>query len=207
MPKYQIPTLDFEAVAAMDDDARAAALAAYRTEVAALGDALAADEAVDAEKENAPAAARYDAAKYKMASDKSLVGFADAMDEIEAVLAETPALAGMQDEERLRTAYYIVRGKHGAAAPAPTPTAAAQSALKVAAPPAQEPSAEELFAALEKNPAAMRLCEARLLELLGADEAPALFATAGNATAPATPKEKPKTIDEASGLARAAFGV
>lgn len=95
MPKYQIPTLDFEAVAAMDDDARTAALDAYRAEVAAL----------------------------------------------------------------------------------------------------------------EKNPKAMRLAEARLLELLGADSAPALFATAGSASAPATVREKPKTIDEASGLARAAFGV
>ena len=65
----------------------------------------------------------------------------------------------------------------------------------------------ELFAALEKNPKAMRLAEARLLELLGADSAPALFATAGSASAPATVREKPKTIDEASGLARAAFGV
>ena len=47
MPKYQIPTLDFEAVAAMDDDARTAALDAYRAEVAALGDALDADEQSD----------------------------------------------------------------------------------------------------------------------------------------------------------------
>lgn len=191
MPKYQIPTLDFEAVAAMDDDARTAALDAYRAEVAALGDALAADEQNGEAQQNALAAARYDAAKYKMASDTSLVGFADAMDDIEAVLAETPALASMPDEERLRTAYYIVRGKR----PAPAPT------------PAHEPSAEELFAALEKNPAAMRLCEARLLELLGADSAPALMSTAGSASAPATVREKPKTIDEASGLARAAFGI
>lgn len=191
MPKYQIPTLDFEAVAAMDDDARTAALDAYRAEVAALGDALAADEQSDADRQSALAAARYDAAKYRLASDKSCAGFADAMDEIEAVLAETPALASMPDEERLRTAYYIVRGKR----PAPVPA------------PAHEPSAEELFAALEKNPAAMRLAEARLLELLGADSAPALFATAGSASAPATVREKPKTIDEASGLARAAFGV
>lgn len=179
MPKYQIPTLDFEAVAAMDDDARTAALDAYRAEVAALGDALAADEQSDADRQSALAAARYDAAKYKLASDKSCAGFADAMDEIETVLADTPALAAMPDEERLRTA------------PAPAP----------------EPSAEELFAALEKNPKAMRLAEARLLELLGADSAPALFATAGSASAPATVREKPKTIDEASGLARAAFGV
>lgn len=190
MPKYQIPTLDFEAVAAMDDDARTAALDAYRAEVAALGDALTADEQSDADRQNALAAARYDAAKYKLASDKSCAGFADAMEEIETVLAETPALASMPDEERLRTAYYIVRGKRP---PAPAP--------------APEPSAEELFAALEKNPAAMRLAEARLLELLGADSAPALFATAGSASAPATVREKPKTIDEASGLARAAFGV
>ena len=113
MPKYQIPTLDFEAVAAMDDDARTAALDAYRAEVAALGDALAADEQSDADRQSALAAARYDAAKYKLASDKSCAGFADAMDEIETVLAETPALAAMPDEERLRTAYYIVRGKMG----------------------------------------------------------------------------------------------
>ena len=191
MPKYQIPTLDFEAVAAMDDDARTAALDAYRAEVAALGDALAADEQSGEAQQNALAAARYDAAKYKMASDKSLVGFADAMDEIEAVLAETPALSSLPDEERLRTAYYIVRGKRPEPAPAPT----------------REPSAEELFAALEKNPAAMRLCEARLLELLGADSAPALMSTAGSASAPATVREKPKTIDEAAGLARAAFGI
>lgn len=189
MPKYQIPTLDFEAVAAMDDDARAAALDAYRAEVAALGDALAADEQNGAAQQDALAAARYDAAKYKMASDKSLVGFADAMDEIEAVLTETPALASLPDEERLRTAYYIVRGKR----PEPVPT--------------REPSAEELFAALEKNPAAMRLAEERMLEMLGADSAPALMSSAGSASAPATVREKPKTIDEASGLARAAFGI
>ena len=102
MPKYQIPTLDFEAVAAMDDDARTAALDAYRAEVAALGDALAADEQSDANRQSALAAARYDAAKYKLASDKSCAGFADAMDEIETVLADTPALAAMPDEERLR---------------------------------------------------------------------------------------------------------
>ena len=189
MPKYQIPTLDFAAVAAMDEDARTVAIDAYRAEVTALGEALDADEKSGAEKDSALAAARYDAAKYKLASDKSCAGFADAMEEIEAVLAETPALAALPDEDRLRTAYYIVRGKR----PDPAPAAA--------------PSAEELFAALEKNPAAMRLAEARLLELLGADSTPALFATAGNASAPTTPKEKPKTIDEASGLARAAFGI
>ena len=111
------------------------------------------------------------------------------MDEIEAVLTETPALASLPDEERLRTAYYIVRGKR----PEPVPT--------------REPSAEELFAALEKNPAAMRLAEARMLEMLGADSAPALMSSAGSASAPATVREKPKTIDEASGLARAAFGI
>ena len=189
MPKYQIPTLDFEAVSAMDDAARTAALDAYRADVAALGDALAADEQSGKAQQNALAAARYDAAKYKLASDKTCAGFADAMDEIEAVIAETPALASMPDEERLRTAYYIVRGKRPAPAPAPAP------------------SAEELFAALEKNPAAMRLVEARMLEMLGADSAPALMSSAGSASAPATVREKPKTIDEASGLARAAFGV
>lgn len=189
MPKYQIPTLDFEAVSAMDADARTAALDAYRAEVAALGDALDADEQNGEAQQNALAAARYDAAKYKLASDKTCAGFADAMDEIEAVIAETPALASMPDEDRLRTAYYIVRGKRPAHAPAPAP------------------SAEELFAALEKNPAAMRLAEARMLEMLGADSAPALMSSAGSASAPATVREKPKTIDEASGLARAAFGI
>lgn len=189
MPKYQIPTLDFAAVSAMDDDARTAALDAYRAELTTLEQTLAEAEQCDAERESALHAARYDAAKYKMASDKSLDGFADAIDEIETVLAETPALAALPDEERLRTAYYIVRGRR----PAPTP--------------APEPTAEELFAALKKNPAAMRLCEARMLQMLGADPTPALMATAGNATAPLTVKEKPKTIDEASGLARAAFGI
>lgn len=185
MREYKVPTLDYEAVAALDDEAKQAALDAYRAEVAAFGESLATDARADEETKRALDAAKYDAAKYKMASDKHYDGFAEHLGEIEQILAETPALASMPDEDRLRTAYYIARGKQ--------PTAA--------------PSAEALVAALEKNPDALRLVEAHIVEKLGAIDPPALLATAGNVSFPASVKEKPKTIDEASSMARAAFGI
>ena len=185
MREYKIPTLDYEAVAALDPDARKEALDAYHAEVAALNESLAADARDGEETRRALDAAKYDAAKYKMASDKHYDGFAEHLGEIEQILAETPALASMPDEDRLRTAYYIARGKQPAAAP----------------------SAEALADALEKNPDALRLIEARLIEKLGAGDPPPLSATAGSASFPASIKEKPKTIDEASSMARAAFGL
>lgn len=185
MREYTIPTLDYEAVAALDDEARQAALDAYRAEVAAFGEALIADARTDEETRRALGAAKYDAAKYRLASDRQYDGFAEHLVEIEQIIAETPALSSMPDEDKLRTAYYIARGKQ--------PTAA--------------PSAEALADALEQNPDALRIVEARLIERLGATDTPALFATAGSASLPASVKEKPKTIEEASSLARAAFGI
>lgn len=38
MREYKVPTLDYEAVAALDDEAKQAALDAYRAEVAAFGE-------------------------------------------------------------------------------------------------------------------------------------------------------------------------
>lgn len=130
-------------------------------------------------------AARYAAAKHRLSSDPALAGFAERLSEIEKLIGDTPMLQSLGDEERLRTAYYLDRGMQ----------------------PSTEPSAEALVAAVQGNAEAMRLIEAAVVEKLRAVEMPPLAATAGTATAPLTPPKKPKSIDEASALARAAFGV
>lgn len=187
MEANEFPKLDFEAVAALPDEARAAAIADY-------GAALEAYAAAQAEKTRETdgvkkelADAKYSAAKYKLAADGSLAGFDKRIPEIESILTEMPALAALSDEEKLRTAYYIDRGRQE-----------------------KEPdSAEVLLEKLKASPEAMRLCEAAILEKLraAAVPAPSLFGTAGGESLPMTPKTKPRSIDEASRLAREAFGI
>ena len=167
----------------MGEEERAAALAAYATETEAFSAALA---AAKADTEVALAAAKYNAAKYKLAADPEMKGFAERMDAIEALLASGAVSGDLSAEEKLRTAYYIDRGKQSAA-----------------------PSAEELFARLQASPEAMRLAEAAILERLRTEGGgmPALSASVGGAGLPLTPKTKPKTLSEAAALAREAFGV
>lgn len=176
MEQKNEPILNLEALGAMTPAERNAALEAYTAAVAAKASADAASEL---------AAARYAAAKYRMASEGGLDGFAARLPDIEKILADTPALAALPDEERLRTAYYIDRGMQ----------------------PREAVSAESLVAAVKDNAEAMRLLEAAVLEKLRVTDVPPLSATAGNASVPVTPQKKPKSIDEASALARAAFGI
>ena len=174
------PTLDYEALASLDEEARSAAIAEYTAAVEAKA-ALAAEEKYGGELKNA----QYANAKYRLANDAGLCGFSERIEAIEAIASENSALMALPDEERLRTAYYIDRGMHAD----------------------ENPSAEELLIKLRANPEAMRLCEAAILEKLKTEDKPSFMAAGGAASVPLTPEKKPKSIDEASSLARAAFGI
>ncbi len=180
MEEKKNPTLDFEALSALSEEERASAIEAYRSEVEALAVANAEARCAD-ELEKAS----YATAKYRLASEGTLSGFGERIEAIEAILAGTPVLHSLPHEEKLRTAYYIDRGMREP----------------------KSPSAEELFEQLRNNPEAMRLCEAAILEKLHSENKPSFYATSGAASLPLTPQKKPKSIDEASSLARAAFGI
>ena len=180
MEEQKTPTLNYEALAALGEEERASAINAYTAEVSAIA-AAAAEEKYGGELREA----KYASAKYKLASDGTLRGFGERIEAIESIIAENSALSGLPDEERLRTAYYIDRGKHADEAP----------------------TTEMLLMQLKNNPEAMRLCEAAILEKLKTESAPPIKATSGTASVPLTPQKKPKSIDEASTLARAAFGI
>ena len=174
------PTLDYEALSALDAEPRSPAIAEYTAAIEAKA-VLAAEEKYGGELKNA----QYANAKYRLAGDAALRGFSERIEAIEKIAAENPALAVLPDEERLRTAYYIDRGMHAD----------------------ENPSAEELLTKLRANPDAMRLCEAAILEKLKTEDKPAFMALGSAASVPLTPEKKPKSIDEASSLARAAFGI
>ena len=170
------PTLDIEKLTSLGEEERAAALAEYEKALCAP-----VAEQFGAELKNA----RYEAAKYKMALDKTLPNFGERIEAIEEILASNAAFSGMDDEEKLRTAYYIDRGR--------------SRDLPM--------SAEEILALLGANPEAMRAVEASVLERLSKKNTPSMSAGSGAASMPLTPKAKPKTLSEASALAREAFGI
>ncbi|MBR5538429.1 MAG: hypothetical protein IKU61_00870 [Clostridia bacterium] len=172
------PTLDYEALASLDGEARAAAIAEYTAAIEERA-SLAAKEKYDGELR----AVQYANAKYRLAS--GLKDFSGRIEAIEEIARENPALMALDDEERLRTAYYIDRGMRAD----------------------ESPSAEELLMRLRENPEAMRLCEAAILAKLKTEASPAFAAAGSVASVPLTPQKKPKSIDEASSLARAAFGI
>ncbi len=176
----QNKTLDLEMLMSLGEEERAAAISAYN---ASIEDAL--RENVAAQYKSELKNARYEAAKYKMALDKTLPNFSERIEAIEEILSSNEAFATMGDEEKLRTAYYIDRGK---SAP-------------------REQSTDELVAALSANPDAMRAVEAAVLEKLRHEKSPSFSAGYGAASMPLTPKAKPKNLNEASALAREAFGV
>ena len=178
--EHNIPTLDFEKLAALSDDERSAAIAEYNAAVEAS-----VRGGIEAQYDSELKNARYESAKYKLALDKELPNFGERLGAIEEILASNEMFLAMGDEEKLRTAYYIDRGKN---VPAPK-------------------SADALIAELESNPEAMRAVEAAVIERLRREKSPALSAGSGNASVPLTPKAKPKTLGEASALAREAFGI
>lgn len=180
MEQNESVTLDFEKLAALGEEERAAAVAEYTAAVEA-----AARAALSAEYDEKLKATRYESAKYKMALDGTLPRFGERIGAIEEIIASNAALGAMSDEDKLRTAYYIDRGKNAGDAP----------------------TAEELLNLIKGNPEAMRLCEAAILERLRTENPPALSSTSGSASVPLTPKAKPKNLSEASALARQAFGI
>ncbi|MBQ7660986.1 MAG: hypothetical protein IJS44_02905 [Clostridia bacterium] len=183
MNEKNLPTLDFAALSAMGEEERTAALAAYQTAMDEFRAELSADNERTAALEGELKTAKYEAAKYRLGCTPELDGFSARLGEIEKIIESMPALAALSDEERLRTAYYIDRGK------------------------TQKPQGgENLAKTLAEDPEALRLAGKLLLDELGGG-APALFATAGGASLPLGTNEKPKTLDEAGALARKAFGV
>lgn len=180
MEQTREQNFDFEALAAMTEEERAKAIADY-TEAVAANAAAASAAAHEAQMKQT----LYENTKYKFMADGTLPNFGERIDAIEEIVSSNEALASMPAEERLRFGYYIDRGMN------------MQS----------KPTTESLLCALNENPEAMRLCEAAILERLRGEKAPALYAEGGAATLPLTPKAKPKSIDEASSLAREAFGL
>lgn len=178
--EQNIPTLDFEKLATLSEDERAAAIAEYSAAIEANAKGGVAAQ-YDAELKNA----RYESAKYKMALSGELPSFGERLGAIEELIASSDMFATLSDEEKLRTAYYIDRGKN---APAPQ-------------------SADALLRQLKANPEVMRAVEAAVIERLRTEKSPALSATGGTASVPLTPKAKPKTLNEASALARQALGL
>ena len=173
-------TIDFEKLATLSEEERAAVISEY---TAALEKS--AFENAGMQYESELKNARYESAKYKMALDGTLPHFGERIAAIEEIIATTAALGAMSDEEKLKTAYYIDRGKSAS----------------------DEFSAEELLSKLKGNPEAMRLIEAEILERLRTENVPALSSSGGAASVPLTPKAKPKNLSEASALAREAFGI
>ncbi|MBQ4557562.1 MAG: hypothetical protein IJA60_07950 [Clostridia bacterium] len=180
MEEMKTPSLDFEALAVLSEEERKSAIAEYTAAIEAN-----AIESVKAVHDGELKEVRYENAKYKLIADGTLPHFGERIVAIEEIISGNTALASLSDEERLRTAYYIDRG---------------MTADDV-------PTTESLLRALNENPEAMRLCEAAILERLRGEKAPALSADGGAASVPLTPKAKPKSIDEASTLAREAFGL
>ena len=180
MEQMQSPVFDFEKLSALGEEERAAAVAEYTAAIEANARTAAAAE-YDAELR----ALRYESVKSKMSLDNTLPHFGERLGAIEEIIAANSALGAMSDEEKLRTAYYIDRGKSAGEAP----------------------SAAELLNLIKENPDAMRLCEAAILEKLRRENPPALSSTSGSASVPLTPKAKPKNLSEASALARQAFGI
>ena len=96
MEEQKKPTLDFDALAALSAEERTAAIAAYAAEVEASATA-----AADAKYSGELQDARYASAKYKLAMDGGLSGFGERMDAIEEILASTPVLHSLSDEDKL----------------------------------------------------------------------------------------------------------
>ena len=174
------PNFDFEKLASLSEEERAAAIAEYTAAVEK--NAL---ESVEGMYKGELKNARYESAKYKMALDNTFPHFGERIAAIEEIIAQNAAFDTMSDEEKLRMAYYIDRGKSMQEAP----------------------TAEELLAKLKDNPEAMRHVEAAILERLKTEKVPALSTSGGVASVPLTPKAKPKNLSEASALAREAFGL
>ena len=174
------PTLDLEALMSLGEDERAAAIGEYNAALIS-----AASEGARAECAKELSAARYENTKYRLALDASLPDFNNRIAAIEEIIAGGECFATMGDEEKLRMAYYIDRGKN--------------SCGKV--------SSEELISLVRNDGEVMRVLEGEIIEKLRAKSNPQISAGLGNASLPLTPKEKPKTLSEASALAREAFGI
>lgn len=171
---------DFDALMALGEEERAAALDEYRAALEKRGMDSAAERYM-----GELSAARYESAKYRMALDKTLPNFGERIEAIEEIIASNAAFDSMSDEDKLRTAYYIDRGRNKAA----------------------EPTAEEILELAAKNPDVMHALEIKMLEKLKCQSNPPLSAGKGSASMPLTPKAKPKNLSEASAMAREAFGV
>ena len=169
------PTLDIDALVSLGEAERAAALEEYSAALSA-----AARESADAELR----AARYEGTKYRLALDASLPDFNSRIAAIEEIIESGECFKSMGDEEKLRTAYYIDRGRNSL----------------------EKPSAEQIISFARADAEVMRALEGEIIEKLRAKNNPKLCASVGNASLPLTPKEKPKTIAEASALAREALG-
>lgn len=120
-----------------------------------------------------------------------LQGIDQMIPQLDKIIANTKALSSpdVPVEEKYVTAYAIAKGVNS-----------------INNPP-KEPTPEELLQYYDKNEDFRKLVESKLLERAkGGQQVPPLSASGGAVNAALTIQEKPKTIEEASNLARKLFG-
>lgn len=190
------PTLDMEALTFADAETQKAIIEEYNTKLAEFNRAQIMSElAPDIEfaKESRIAKERNDiiAGLGRTSEFSDIAAYAP---QIENILKNNSAFSGdnLTTEEKVVNAYLIARGVNSINNPPAAP---------------KEPSTDELMAMYQNNPAFREAVEKqRLAEIKNSQQVPPFSASSGAVNAALDIKEKPKTLEEASALARLMFG-
>lgn len=121
-----------------------------------------------------------------------LEGFNDSLEQIENIIAKTPALTNLPPETRYALGYVINRGVQA-----------------MNAKPAEPEGVESLVARVLENPEAMKAIEKeRVARIAAANrQAPPVAASQGQSNAPAVAQNAPQDFNEARARARKIFGL
>lgn len=128
-----------------------------------------------------------------LASEPKLANIMDVKDDLDRIIAGTPALAAenIPVDEKYITAYAIKRGVDAMNAPQAT-----------------EPTVQEIYEKYKDNPELQSLIERdRLARIKQNQQVPQMSVSAGLANAAPTIKEKPKTFSDSSTIARQLLGL
>lgn len=191
----QMPVFDVSNFAYIDDEGRQKAAADFTQRMAEFmrtqmeGELAPIKESFEAQK---AAAAKAEAIN-RLSSDARMTGFADAIPQIEHILAKTPSVGAEKNPEmRYALGYIIKRGLDSMHAPA-----------------AAEKSAADIAKEAMANPEVMRLIESERARATAEKNAGAVAqaASSGSSGAPAAPQPRPTSMAEAKELFRRTFGL